>query len=160
MKKTKVLSISAVIIAVYVVVMYFTQSFAFAAYQIRIATSLYSLSYFSPFLILPLGFANFLSNLLFGGLGITDMLGGALAGIITSGGVYLVKKFRLPDLFVIPVIIFGPGLTVPIWLSYILHVPYFTLAVSLCIGQIVPAVVGYILIKIFSKMEIEKLWNR
>lgn len=160
MKKTRILSISAVITAIYVVVMYFTQSFAFGAYQIRIATCLYSLSYFFPFLIFPLGFANFLSNFFFGGLGIIDIIGGTLVGIITSGGVYFIRKFRLSALFIISIIILGPGLIVPIWLSYLLKLPYSALALSLCIGQIVPAVAGYFLIKILGQIGVEKLWNQ
>ena len=159
MNKTKILCVSAIIAALYVVVMYFTQSFAFLTYQVRIATCLYSLSYVFPFLIVPLGFANSLSNLLFGGLGTLDIIGGAAAGIVTSGGVYLVKKFRLPGVLVIPFIILGPGLLAPVWLSYILGVPYLVLAASVCIGQTVPAVAGYILVKTLAKIKIEKLLN-
>ena len=62
MSKTHKLTLSAMMIAIYVVAMYCTQSFAFGAYQIRIATAIYALSYLFPFLVLPLGFANFLSN--------------------------------------------------------------------------------------------------
>ena len=159
MKKTKILCISAVITALYVTVMYLTQSFAFGSYQIRIATSLYSLSYFFPFLIVPLGLANLFGNVI-GGLGILDLVGGFAVGIVTSGGVYLVRKFRLPDLLVILIIILGPGLIVPVWLSYILEIPYFVLVISLCIGQIIPAVTGYLLIKILVKIKAERLWNQ
>jgi len=160
MKQTRILTMSAILMALYVVIMYFTQSFAFGQYQIRIATSLYSLSYFFPFLIVPLGLSNFFSNLLLGGLGPLDFIGGTLVGIITSGGVYLIRKFKLHDLFVIPVIILGPGLLVPIWLSYLLNIPYFALVISLCIGQVTPAVAGYVLIKILAKIKVEKLWNQ
>jgi uncharacterized membrane protein len=159
MKKTKILCISAILIALYVAVMYITQSFAFGAYQVRIATSLYSLSYLFPFLILPLGFSNFLSNLILGGLGPLDMAGGFAAGIVTAGSIYLIRRFRLSDLLVIPAIILGPGLLVPVWLSYILNIPYLALAVSICIGQIIPGVLGYLLIKILEKLKAEKLWN-
>ena len=44
---------SALCIALYIVVMMCTQSFAFGQYQIRIATALYGLSAIFPFLILP-----------------------------------------------------------------------------------------------------------
>ena len=56
-----------VILAIYVVLMYFSQSFVFGPYQVRIATSLYALAYLYPYLVLPLGLANGLSNLLLGG---------------------------------------------------------------------------------------------
>ena len=45
------LTLSAMVMALYVVILYFTQSFSFGAYQIRIATSLYALSYLFPFLV-------------------------------------------------------------------------------------------------------------
>lgn len=145
LSKTQKLTLSAVVIAIYVVIMYFTQSFAFGAYQIRIATALYSLSYLLPFLVVPLGLSNFLGNML-GGLGMVDIVGGTIVGIITSFCVYLIRHFNLPKLLIIPVIIAGPGLIVPIWLSPITGVPYPALAVSLCIGQTVPAIVGYVLV--------------
>lgn len=44
--------------------------------------------------------------------------------------------------FIVIPLIFVPGLLVPLWLSYILKVPYAALAVSLCIGQIIPALCG------------------
>ena len=41
--KTQKLTIGAICIALYIVVMFCTQSFAFGQYQIRIATALYGL---------------------------------------------------------------------------------------------------------------------
>ena len=54
MNKVQKLTFSAMVIALYVVILSFTQSFSFGAYQIRIATSLYALSYLFPFLVIPL----------------------------------------------------------------------------------------------------------
>lgn len=139
------------IIALYVVVLYFTQSISFGAYQIRIATSLYALSYLFPFLVLPLGLANFIANMLFGGLGLLDMFGGCLVGIVTTTLiVYIRKKNWNRWLIVIP-IIFVPGLGVSTWLSYLLSMPYPALALSLCIGQIIPAFCGVILVKVLER---------
>lgn len=146
MKAIKKLTISAIVMAMYIIIMFYTQGFAFGAYQIRIATALYSLSYIYPFLILPLGIANLLSNTLMGGLGIFDIFGGIAVGIITSGIVYLIRRFKLNKWFIVLPIILGPGLIVPAWLSFILKVPYHILALSICIGQIVPAILGVILI--------------
>ena len=143
----KKLTISGIIMAIYVITMFYTQSFAFQAYQVRIATALYSLSSLFPFLILPLGIGNSLSNTLMGGIGIFDTLGGFIVGIITSTAIYLIKRYNLNDWFIALPIIFGPGLIVPIWLSGILNLPYSALAISLCIGQIFPAIVGVILVK-------------
>ena len=152
--KTQKICVSGIVIAIYVVVMYFTQSFAFLQYQIRPATGLYALSYLFPFLILPLGISNSMSNMLFGGLGPFDVIGGFIAGILTSGSIYLVRRFGLSALFVIPAIIFLPGLLVPLWLSPLLNVPYLILAPGICIGQILPAVLGYLLIKALPRAEL------
>ncbi|WP_294387363.1 QueT transporter family protein [uncultured Clostridium sp.] len=147
MSKTKKLTISAIVIALYVVIMTITQSFSFGAIQIRLATSLYALAYIFPFLVLPLGLSNLLSNMLLGGLSIFDILGGGFVGILTALLVYCVRKYKLNITITILPIIFIPGLIVPIWLSMILNVPYSALATSLCLGQVIPAILGSFLIK-------------
>ncbi len=142
----KELTISSLVIALYVVIMCFTQSFAFGQYQIRIATALYSLAYLFPYLIIPLGLANFISNAI-GGMGPIDMIGGCIVGIITSAVIAGIKKINANEIFVfLPIVIF-PGLCVPIWLSKIISVAYPVLAVSLCIGQLIPAAAGVVIIK-------------
>ena len=146
---TKKLTISAMVIALYVIIMYVTESFAFGAVQVRIATALYSLSYFFPFLVLPLGLANLLSNIL-GGMGMVDMLGGCGVGIITSFCVYMVRKAKLPFFLVAVPIVLGPGLIVPIWLTSFTGVPYPALAVSLCLGQVAPAILGAAAVKVLE----------
>ncbi|MFR4413967.1 MAG: QueT transporter family protein [Butyricicoccus sp.] len=89
MSKVQKLTVSAMVI-LYVVVLYFTQSFSFGAYQIRIATALYALAYLFPFLVLPLGFANFIANFLFGGLGLLDWFGAV--GIIVTAIIVLIRR--------------------------------------------------------------------
>ena len=83
---------SALCIALYIVVMICTQSFAFGQYQIRIATALYGLSAIFPFLILPFGLANVVSNTVMGGLGLPDIIGGFIVGIVTTGIIVLAKR--------------------------------------------------------------------
>ncbi len=155
MNPVKKLTLSAIIIAIYVVVMFYTQSFAFGQYQIRIATSLYSLSYLYPFLVVPLGLANLISNTVMGGLGPLDMAGGAIVGLATATIVYLIKRYNLSDWLIALPIIFIPGLMVPVWLSYLIHVPYPVLAVSLCIGQVVPGIIGVLLVKQLKKITLK-----
>ena len=92
MSKVQKLTVSAMVMALYVVVLYFTQSFSFGAYQIRIATALYALAYLFPFLVLPLGFANFIANFLFGGLGLLDWFGGCFVGIIVTAIIVLIRR--------------------------------------------------------------------
>ena len=151
MSKVQKLTVSAMVMALYVVVLYFTQSFSFGAYQIRIATALYALAYLFPFLVLPLGFANFIANFLFGGLGLLDWFGGCFVGIIITAIIVLIRrKGRSRWLMILPIILV-PGLGVPSYLSYLLHVPYSVLATSLCIGQSVPAVCGVVLVNVLQR---------
>jgi uncharacterized membrane protein len=146
------LAISGVVMAIYIVIMQYTQAFAFGQYQIRIATSLYALNAIFPFLIVPLGLSNMLSNILMGSFGWPDMLGGLAVGLITGTSIYLISKLKLNQwLIAVPIIIF-PGLLVPIWLSIFIKVPYSVLAASILVGQIIPGIVGVILVK--------QLWNK
>ena len=87
-------TLSAVVMALYIVILYCTQSFSFGAYQIRIATALSALSYLFPFLIFPFGLANFISNMLCGGLGLLDMFGGCLVGIVTTLLIVVIRKLK------------------------------------------------------------------
>ena len=151
MSKVQKLTVSAMVMALYVVVLYFTQSFSFGAYQIRIATALYALAYLFPFLVLPLGFANFIGNFLFGGLGLLDWFGGCFVGIIVTAIIVLIRRKGWSRWLMILPIILVPGLGVPSYLSYLLHVPYSVLATSLCIGQSVPAVCGVVLVNVLQR---------
>ncbi|MGM0397239.1 MAG: QueT transporter family protein [Bacillota bacterium] len=143
MSKSRKISISAIVIAMYIAVMAATQSFAFGQYQIRVATSIYSLAAIHPFLILPLGIANFLSNTLMGGLGLLDMVGGFVVGVFTSAGCYYARK--LGNYMVFFPIFLIPTLLVPTWLSIILGIPYMVLAISIGVGQIIPGLIGVLI---------------
>jgi len=151
--KTQKLTFSALIAASYFAVMFVTQGFSFGPYQIRIATAIYATAYPFPFLVLPLALANSFSNML-GGFGMLDIVGGFAVGLATAGLAALARTCKLPMLLVIPVIIFAPGLIVPLWLSPLTGVPYWTLVLSLSIGQTAPAIFGYILIKALSKRKV------
>lgn len=147
MDRVQKMTFSAMVIALYVTVLYFTQSFSFGAYQIRIATALYALSYLFPFLVLPLGLANFIANMLFGGLGLLDMFGGCMVGIVTTALIVGIRKMQWNRWLMILPIVLVPGFGVSTWLSYLLELPYLPLAGSLCVGQAVPAVCGVLLVK-------------
>ena len=118
MSRVQKLTFSAMVMALYIVILIFTQSFSFGAYQIRIATSLYALSYLFPFLVLPLGLANFISNMLFGGFGIVDMLGGCIVGIAASSCIVLIRRKKWNRIFIAVPIVLVPGLGVATYLSY------------------------------------------
>ena len=95
------LTTSGIVIALYVVILFMTQSFSFGAYQIRIVTSLYA---------------------------------------------------HLPRFMIFFPITLVPGLGVALWLSPMVHMPYGALALSLCIGQTVPAVCGVALSKALEQV--------
>lgn len=152
MSKVQKITFSAMVIALYVTVLYFTQSFSFGAYQIRIATALYALSYLFPFLVVPLGLANFIANMLFGGLGLLDMFGGCLIGMVTAFLITGIRKMRLNRWLMVFPIVLVPGFGVSVWLSYLLKLPYLPLAASLCIGQAIPAVCGVLLVKALERV--------
>ncbi len=142
---TRKMTLSALTMALYAAVMMGTQSFAFGRYQVRIATSLYALSGIFPFLTVPLGFANFLSNVLMGGLGPLDMIGGMAVGLLTAGLIAAARQTRFSVAAVFLCITLVPGLGVPLWLSVILHIPYWALAANLLAGQTVCGICGALL---------------
>ncbi|MGL5435564.1 MAG: QueT transporter family protein [Lachnospiraceae bacterium] len=145
------ITISGMVMACYIAILYMTQSFSFGPYQIRIATALYGLSYHMPFLIIPMGLANFISNLIFGGLGPVDMIGGCIVGIITTALIAGIRRFRLPTWLCCLPIVLIPGFGVSIWISAIFHTPYLLQAFTLCIGQLIPGICGTILIKAIGR---------
>ncbi len=155
MTRVQKMTFSAMVMALYIVILYCTQSFSFGAYQIRIATSLYALSYLFPFLVFPLGLANFISNMLFGGFGIADMAGGFIVGILTAGCVVFIRKMRWNRVLIAVPILLIPGFGVATYLSYFLSMPYPLMALNLCIGQVIPSIVGVILVK-----TLERIWKR
>ena len=139
---------SGVVMALYIVVVFATQSFSFGQYQIRIATALYALAFHFPFLVLPLALANMLSNLLMGGLGLFDIVGGFVIGLITAGSIALLGKVTKRSYILVLPIALAPSFVVPIWLSYILNIPYIYLVISLLVGQIISAyTLGILIIK-------------
>ena len=119
---------SALCIALYIVVMMCTQTFAFGQYQIRIATALYGLSALFPFLVVPFGLANVISNTVMGGLGLPDIIGGGLVGIATT------------------------GLAVPLWLAPILNLPYWLLASSILVGQCISGIASFMLVTALERV--------
>lgn len=147
MNRLQKLTFSAMVMALYIVALSLTSSFSFGAYQIRIATSLYALAYLFPFLVVPLGLANLLSNMLFGGFGVADMLGGFIVGVTTTYCIALIRRKNCNKLLIAVPIVLVPGLGVSTYLSYILAIPYPLMALNLCVGQLIPSVAGVALVK-------------
>ena len=147
LSKTQKLTLSGAVMAIYIVVMYFTQSFAFGQYQVRIATAIYAVAYLFPFLVVPLGLSNLLANMVMGGLGFFDIVGGGIVGLLTAGCCALLGRKKIASWSVIVPVTLIPALVVSIWLSKLIGVPYVALASSLLVGQAIAGVVGALLVK-------------
>lgn len=147
LNKTQKITVSGVVMALYIVVMYFTQSFAFGQYQVRVATAIYGTAYLFPFLVVPLGLSNLLSNMIMGGLGFFDIVGGGLVGLATAGCCALLGRKHVTAWSVALPIALIPALGVSLWLSGLIGVPYWALAGSLLVGQAIAGAIGAILVK-------------
>ena len=147
MSRIEKICFSSLIIALYVSLIFLAQGISYGAIQVRVATCLYALGYLFPFLPFPLFLANVISNLLFGGLGSIDILGGGVVGYFATRVACIMGLKRLNEWNLIFPIVLIPGLLVPTWLSIILNIPYFPLAISVCLGQIIPSILGVLLIK-------------
>lgn len=147
MKSVKRLTASGITIAIYIDLMYLTQFLSLGQIRIRVADCIYALCHVYPFLIVPLGVANFIGYLFFGGFGPVDMIGWTLVGTITAAGVRIIRILQLNKWFTVIPVIMIPGFFAPVWLSYLLHIPYIILALGILAGQSVPAVAGVVLLK-------------
>jgi uncharacterized membrane protein len=78
-----------------------------------------------------------------GGLGILDMAGGLAAGLLTAALCRVFGRYNI-YLSAIPIMVV-PTLLVPVWLSYILGLPYLMLVASLSVGQVVSGIAGAVL---------------
>ncbi len=153
MTKTKKVALSGLSIALYIILMYLTQSFSFGQYQIRIATGLYSLAYQFSFLCIPLGLANMLSNVLFGG-DLINGLFGFIAGSLTCCLICALKKVTNKKILLVLPIAIIPSLIIPIWLSISLQIPYYILVLSLLFGQSISAyTMGVITLEISERLK-------
>lgn len=154
---TQKIAIAGLCIALYIVVMICTQSFAFGQYQIRIATALYSLSAIFPFLIIPFGLANVVSNTVMGGLGILDIIGGFIVGIVTTSIIAYGKSKGCGNWIIWLAITLVPGLGVPVWLSVLLDLPYWLLASSILVGQCISGFAGMLLVTALERIGVAKI---
>ena len=75
-----------------------------------------------------MGIGNLISNFLFGGLGILDMMGGFGVGVLTTGIIVGMRKLGLSAWWVMLPIVFVPALCVPLWAQSITW--YSILAIS------------------------------
>ena len=92
---TRKLTISAMVVALYIVVLYLTQSVSFWSVSNSYSNIIICTCLCLSVLVIPMGIGNLISNFLFGGLGILDMMGGFGVGILTTGIIVGMRKLGL-----------------------------------------------------------------
>lgn len=137
-KKIGKITLSSLMIALYVIFMYVTQTISFGQYQVRLATGLYGFVYEFPFLCVPFGIANMLSNILIGG-DIINGIFGFFAGLLTTLCICIFKKITNKKVILVLPIAIIPSLIISIWLSLTLQINYLVIFFSLLIGQTISA---------------------
>lgn len=139
----KKITLGAIVMSLYLVLTGVFAGLSFGAIQIRIANCLYGLALPFPFLVLPLSLSVVLSNLIFGGLGIIDIIFGSLTTFITT---YLISKCKKPIL-IIPIITLVVSTGISLYLSKLIQVPFLILFFQIALGQIIPSILSYELVK-------------
>ena len=87
-----------------------------------------------------------------GGLGILDIIGGFIVGVLTTSLIVFGKKQGCGNWIVWMAVTFVPGLCVPVWLSQLLNIPYLVLASSLLVGQCIAGIAGMALVTALEKV--------
>ena len=118
------LTFSGLMIALYVTVLYLTQSFSFWRVPNPHRNEPVCAGVSVSVLVVPLGLANAIGNI-FGDWAYWIWCGGFAAGLATTGLEVLIRRANLPLWLCALPILLVPGLGVPIWLSYLLELPYW-----------------------------------
>ncbi len=151
-KNVSIITIGAMIAALYVVLTLVANAFGLANYaiQVRFSEALTILPYFTPAAIPGLFVGCILSNLITGCMPL-DVLFGSLATLLGALGTYLLRrcKWAAP----VPPII-ANTIIVPFVLAYVYHfegsIPYFMVTVG--IGEIISCgVLGMILLNVLDR---------
>ncbi len=148
--KTKFITMSAAIAAIYVVLTIVFAPISFLAVQVRIAEALTALPMFSLAAIPGLFIGCLFGNLL-GGAVVWDIVFGSIATLIGAVGSYLLRKNRW--LVPIPPIV-SNSLIVPFVLKYAygMDLPIPVLILDILIGELLGCyVLGELLISIIEK---------
>jgi hypothetical protein len=132
------LTLNAVIAAVYFAVATLTPATAFL--NLRISTALYVFAAWNPLLIPGLAAGNALAGAPQGWL---DVLLGGVVGLLTASACALLgKRWAWVAVAVVPTLV------VPLWLGYLFGVPYMAVVPALAIGQTISAVAAWALLRV------------
>ena len=134
-KTTKEVAIAGIIAALYVIITISFGAFSYGPIQVRFAAGLCTLASVFPFLILPLGVGTALANL-FGGYGLWDIAGGAIATMAASYGCYLLRRWRWVMPLAIPII---SAAILAGYLHILFGLPFLVTMIYIAIGQTIAA---------------------
>lgn len=161
-KKVKMLTTSAMIAAVYLVLTLIFYLTSFLPYQIRFAEALTVLPYFTP-LVIPGLFVGCLVSNIIGGNGIWDMVIGSLATLLSAYLTYKItfKKPKRKLLAPLPPVLVN-AVVVGAMLSVLYELPLFLTMLSVGAGQIIACyLLGYPLMLLIEKnKKLSELFNR
>ncbi|MFR5847391.1 MAG: QueT transporter family protein [Streptococcus salivarius] len=145
---TQKLVLSAIMMALYIAILFVSSHFLWCGSDASGHCFIW-INLHLPIFGIPL--VKLMPSQLFGGLGLIDVVGGFCASFLTTGSIYLIRKAKLSSWFIILPILLVPALVVPIWLSALLKLPYFALVINLLLGQLVPAILGAVLVRELAK---------
>ena len=158
--KSRQISVTAIFAALYAVGVVLLAPISFGVYQVRVADALLPLSIiFGMPAAAGLSLGCLIANI-YGGLGITDIIGGALANFLACSIAYrigrngIIRRFLgcLAENITITVIVGG-------YLSLIFEVPIEIGLLGVFIGSIVAInVLGFALLEILYRSPIGKNW--
>lgn len=161
-KKIKMLTTSAMIAAVYIVLTIIFYLTSFSPFQIRFAEALTVLPYFTPLAIPGLFVGCLVSNII-GGNGIWDIIVGSLATLLSAYITYKISynKPKRKLLAPLPSLIIN-AVVVGVMLSVLYEAPLFLTMVSVGGGQLVACyLLGYPLILLIEKnKKLREIINR
>jgi uncharacterized membrane protein len=161
-KRVKMLTISAMIAAIYLVLTLIFYLTSFLPYQIRFAEVLTVLPYFTPYAIPGLFVGCLISNIL-GGNGMWDIAIGSLATLLSAYLTYKIsfKKPKRKLLAPLPPVLIN-AVVVGTMLSVLYKAPLFITMLSVGLGQIVACyLLGYPLLLLIEKnKKLSELFNQ
>ncbi|KRL03589.1 QueT transporter family protein [Liquorilactobacillus capillatus] len=161
MKNIRLLTINAILAAIYILLTMMFASFSFGAIQIRIATALYQLVAYNKKYFWGMVLGVTIANILFSPLGLLDVLvGWGVTGLGLALAILInrrIKNLNLRALVIGLCVSFGM-VFVALELHYVAKVPFLITYGYLIAGQAAAQIIGYILFRIMNtKIKIQHL---
>jgi uncharacterized membrane protein len=149
----KFITKAAMIAALYVVLTFIFSAISFGPIQVRLAMSLQLFSFFTPAGIIGAGLGTLISNILFGGLGVIDMVLGTISTVTCASMIYGSRKALgesiWPVAWTIPII--PTAVFVSIILNLAANIPMFPTIWYLMAGNTIAMFIGFVIFGILRK---------